>query len=139
MKESNFNWPIGLRKTKSRVSVLAILEDADKPLSATCIWSKIETNGENTWLSTIYRVLDSFVEAGLAIKITVLDNEMTLFEINRHEHKHYAICLNCHKILPMNNCPMDKFNPSIDDSGFQITGHKAEVYGYCKECIKNIK
>jgi len=139
LKESNVNWPVGLKKTKSRESVLSILKDADKPLSATDICSKIENNGENAWLSTIYRVLDSFVENGLAIKITVLDNEMTLYELNRNEHKHYAICLNCHKIVPMNNCPMDKFNPLIDDKGFQITGHKAEVYGYCKECNKNSK
>jgi Fur family ferric uptake transcriptional regulator len=34
----------------------------------------------------------------------------------------------------MDNCPMEKFTPRLDDGDFRVTGHKVEVYGYCKDC-----
>lgn len=135
MKEiSNIKWPKDLKRTKSREMVLSVLEDAHSPLSAIEIFSEVEGKGEKIWLSTVYRVLDAFVERDLVTKTAVLDNEITLYDLNRPGHKHYAVCVGCHKIISMENCPMDDFIPRFKNAELEIIGHKVEVYGYCNDC-----
>ena len=135
MKEtSNIKWPKGLKRTKSREVILSILENAHSPLSAIELYTQAECKGETFWLSTVYRVLDAFVEKQLVIKTAVLNNEITLYDLNRPGHKHYAVCVKCHKIITMENCPMDDFKPEFKNDNIQVIGHKVEVYGYCNKC-----
>ena len=134
MKEVSNSWPDGLKRTKPRESVLSVLEHAEKPLSAMEICSEIEKGGESAWLSTVYRILELFVKKGMVVKIAVMNNEMALYELNRFQHKHYAVCLSCHKIISMDNCPMERFVPKIRDDDFHVVGHNIVVYGYCKDC-----
>ncbi|HBM74591.1 MAG TPA: transcriptional repressor [Clostridiaceae bacterium] len=134
MKESQDNWPAGIKKTKQRESVLSVLEHAKKPLSAMEICSEVEKNDDSIWLSTVYRVLELFVKKGLVIKTNVMNNDMSIYELNRFKHKHYAVCIKCHKIIEMYNCPMDKFTPKLEDDDFHIIGHNLEIYGFCKDC-----
>lgn len=129
-------WPSDLKRTKSRVKILSILENSRTPLSAMDIYSQLEKSKEPVWLSTVYRVLDTFVEKNMILKNTVLNNEMVLYEINHFGHRHYAICLECHKMVTMENCPMDQFHPQFEDNSFHVLDHKLEVYGYCKDCDK---
>lgn len=134
MKEHCREWPAGLKRTQSREWVLAVLEQAQKPISAQEICAQIEKDGHSAWLSTVYRVLEFFVKKGMVVKVAILGNETALYELNRFEHKHYAVCLACHKIIAMDNCPMERFSPSIQDAGFRVLGHNLEIYGYCNEC-----
>lgn len=134
MKEISNNWPSGLKRTKPRERVLSVLEQAQKPLSAMEICSGIEKGGESAWLSTVYRILELFVKKGMVVKVAIMNNEMALYELNRFQHKHYAVCMGCQKIISMDNCPMEKFVPKIQDKDFRVIGHNLEVYGYCKNC-----
>lgn len=134
LKEIQNDWPAGLKKTKPRECVLSVLEHAQKPLSAMEICSEIEKGGNTVWLSTVYRILELLVEKGIVIKLSVMNSEMAVYELNRYKHKHYAVCLNCHKIVSMENCPMEKFMPKLRDEDFHVTGHNLEIYGYCKDC-----
>lgn len=128
------DWPAGVKKTKQRECVLALLERAEKPLSAMEIYSQVDKTGVSVWLSTVYRILELFVQKNLVLKTTVMDNEMALYEINRYQHKHYAICMLCHKIIPMEDCPVGSLIPKLTEESFHVVGHKLEIYGYCKEC-----
>jgi Fur family ferric uptake transcriptional regulator len=82
----------------------------------------------------VYRILELFVKKGVVMKLSMLNNDFALYEMNRFQHKHYAICLSCRKVVQMDNCPMEKFIPQLEDDDFHVTGHKVEIYGYCKEC-----
>ncbi len=134
MKEIQNSWPIGIKKTRQRESVLSILQRSEKPLSASDICSKIEKSGETAWLSTVYRVLDIFIKKGVVIKTNAMNNEMAVYELNRHKDKHYAVCINCRKMIAIYNCPMEKFVPKLEEDGFHMIGHNLEVYGFCKDC-----
>ena len=127
-------WPAGLKKTKPRQQVLSILEEAHRPLSAKAIYAEIEQMDGSAWLSTVYRTLELFVNEGLATKVNVLDSELTLYELNHSDHQHYAVCVECHKIIPMLDCPLERFTPDIQDEGFRPLGHNLEVYGTCGSC-----
>lgn len=127
-------WPAGIKRTRQRESVLSVLENSDKPLSAAEICSKIEKSGDMVWMSTVYRILELFVKKSVVIKINVMNNEMAVYELNRFNHKHYAVCINCSKIITMDNCPMEGFIPSLEDKDFQVLGHNLEIFGFCKDC-----
>lgn len=134
MKNIKNTWPAGIKRTRQRESVLSILENSEKPLSAADIYSEMEKNGETAWMSTVYRVLELFIKHDMVIKTNVMNHEMAVYELNRFEHKHYAVCINCHKMISMDNCPMDKSIPELEDNGFRVMGHNLEIFGYCKDC-----
>lgn len=134
MEEKQNIWPAGIRRTHQRERVLKVLENSDKPLSAAEIYVQIEKNGEEIWMSTVYRTLELFVKKSVVIKISLMNNEMAVYELNRFNHKHYAICIGCNKIIEMDTCLMENFIPKIKDENFQIMGHNLEVFGFCKDC-----
>lgn len=134
LKETPNPWPAGLKRTRQREGVLAVLEQANKPLSAAEICSKLEENGEKAWLSTVYRILELFVEKEMAVKTSVMNSDVAVYELNRYKHKHYAVCIGCHKMIGMNNCPMDAFIPELDEQNFRVVGHNLQVFGFCKDC-----
>lgn len=129
-------WPDGLKKTKQREEVLYILKKADRPISALDIHLSLTSGGSKVWLSTVYRILETFEQLNIVVKAAVLDNETTLYELNSHEHKHYAVCLSCHNVSPICDCPLESLSDKIEVENFQVTGHKLEIYGYCKDCSK---
>lgn len=134
MTEKTFVWPDGVKKTKPRVTVMSVLQSADKPLSAVEIMNQTQILGAPVWLSTVYRVLEQFIEKGVVMQVPVLLNQPVKYEIVAPHHKHYALCLKCQKVIEMENCPMSAFVPALSESGFTITDHNLVIYGYCKDC-----
>lgn len=129
--------PSGIKKTKQREEIYRILEEAEKPLTAIEIYEKIE--GGRYAISTVYRVLQTFEEAKVIHKSTLLGEETAVYELDRGGHNHYAICLACHKTVPLAFCPFEHMTMQSEVDGFTITNHKIELYGYCKDCEKNQK
>ncbi|MDP4151954.1 MAG: Fur family transcriptional regulator [Bacillota bacterium] len=127
-------WPDGIKKTRQRECVLTILKNADTPLTALDIYEKIDQSTAPVWLSTVYRVLELLAEKGFVSRTTLIDKGIMLYEINRNEHKHYAVCIHCHKRIALQNCPLEIFTPELTENNFHVVGHKVEMYGYCSKC-----
>lgn len=134
MNEIRTDWPAGVKRTKQRESLLTALERSANPLSAPDISFSMKEIGMKASLSTVYRILDFFVSKGLVTKINMMNSEMSLYELNRNKHKHYAVCLSCRKIIEMEHCPLEAFMPELENGDFQVTGHNLEIYGICREC-----
>lgn len=124
-----------LKKTKQREKVYEVLSAAKKPMSAAMIYQEIlKTEPDCGYaVSTVYRVLQAFEEKQLVNRTNLQGSDMALYEWNDGEHHHYAICLQCHKKIPLKECPFHHVKMEAE-SGFQVTGHRIEVYGYCGEC-----
>lgn len=121
---------MALKMTKQRQLLLSFLQKQKTPLSAEMIYAKLPSGSMN--LSTIYRTLDTFANYKMVDK-TYLDNT-TYFKINTLEHKHYLVCLSCHKMYEM-DCHIDHIaNETADKFHFQITHHDLTVYGFCQTC-----
>ncbi len=134
MKEQRREWPRGMKRTRQRECVLSVLENSDSPLSAMDICGSAQNRDCRLWLSTVYRILELFVKEEVAVKTTMPDGGTSLYELNRYRHRHYAVCLRCRRVLEMDNCPLEKFVPEFSESDFRVTGHRIEMYGYCREC-----
>lgn len=119
-----------LKMTKNRKALLTFLQKQKSPLSAEMIYAKLPIGTMN--LSTVYRTLDTFKSYEMVDK-TFLDNT-AYYKIASKEHKHYMVCLNCHKMYEM-AC---HFHGLAEDEAskhhFTITSHDLTVYGYCEAC-----
>ena len=129
-------FPAGIKKTKQREMVFEVLCKAKQPVSAMDILSRLDKNDLKISLSTVYRILEMFTDRGIVEKLGTLSGKMTVFELANSRHLHYAICVSCNKVIAMDNCPMKEFKPEFTDNGFQVTGHKVEMFGYCAGCVK---
>ena len=129
-------WPQGLKRTKSREAVMAALEKEQLPVTALSLFEKLQTSKEPIWLSTVYRVLESFVERKAVLKIMPTDSTMAVYQWNRHEHTHYAVCVDCHSMVPVKDCPFEYVVPPVTGGDFHIVGHNLELYGYCDKCFR---
>lgn len=132
-------YPQGIKWTRQRKSVYTVLREATEPLSATQIYHLAEklTDGEEYAPSTIYRILAAFEEKGLVTKTTWMGDGMVVYELNRGGHTHYAVCLECHRRIALSSCPFTHMRLEQDTDDFTVTGHKLELYGYCKNCKGN--
>lgn len=126
-------WPQGLKHTRPRQLVYAVLAGADRPLDVREIYDQLA--GDGLALSTVYRVLTAFEEHELVTKTTIMGQETALYALHRHDHAHYAICLDCHRQVQLPHCPLQPVETDMD--GFSITSHRLELYGYCRDCKKN--
>lgn len=151
-------YPKGIKWTRQRKCVYEILSEAVEPLSAHQIYNlAIQKVSEDTYaLSTVYRILAAFEENGLVNSTTWMGDDTVVYELEKGEHRHFAVCLECHKRIPLQNCPFSlgheshshgedhdcehEHNHHVEDpvlEDFTVTGHKIELYGYCKDCGQN--
>ena len=130
-------YPKGIKWTKQRKDVYHVLLAAMEPLTVVEIYNEILKQGEvNYAVSTIYRILATFEESGFVEKSTFIGDGTVRYEWNKGGHKHYAVCLNCHKKVALKACPFEHLHLEANTGDFQVTGHKLELYGYCKDCKK---
>lgn len=125
----------GLKYTKHRASIMKVLTESGQPLGAEQVFLALQEKGVNVNLSTVYRILESLASKGLIIKISIGSDTKALFELNRMEHKHHLICMKCKKMLSVDGCPFEEYEKLLQNKmGFDVTGHKLEIYGYCDKC-----
>ena len=126
--EQRKTYPQGLKWTKQRKDVYDVLWEATEPLSAVQIYNHI---------------LTAFEEKDFVTKTNWMGDGTLVYELNKGGHTHYAVCLSCHKRIPLHVCPLARMHmhthtegeeQELEESGFEITGHKLELYGYCKSC-----
>jgi len=87
-------------------------------------------------LSTVYRALDVFEEFGL-IRALRLEREHHRYEIAREDGHHHLVCLGCGKVIEFQCAHCAQVHQGLADGhGFQITGSRVELLGYCAECQK---
>lgn len=131
-------YPQGIKWTKQRKAVYAVLWQAKEPLSAVQIYHGVDKSQEEMYaVSTIYRILAAFEEKGLVSRTNWMGDGTVVYELNRGGHTHYAVCLECHKRIPLQSCPFAHIHLEKETGDFTITAHKLELYGYCKDCRKS--
>ena len=137
MSENNNVGSKNARTSKNRNAVIDILEKAKIPLTIEYIYDELRRKNEKISLSTVYRVMERLTSNGTAIKAIVMDDNKARYELCKNGHKHYMICVKCSKMIPIENCPIKELEENITKTtGFNITGHKLEIYGECSSCAK---
>lgn len=125
----------GLKQTKQRSAILDYLEKCGQPVSAERVFLEIKDQAIHVNISTVYRFLELLSDKNLVNRINIVGDSRTLFEVNQKIHRHYLICLSCKKILPINSCPIEEYEKSLEKrTNYKIMAHKLIIYGYCPDC-----
>lgn len=130
----------GLKNTKHRNAILEVIENSDQPITAEQIFLDLKGKKTSINLSSVYRILESLVSKGLVIKSNITGDNKASYELNRLEHKHHLICSGCKKMFSVDGCPLEEYEKQLKvKMDFDITGHKLEIFGFCKECKQTNK
>lgn len=129
----------GIRRTEARIKTLQILAEAPKPLEAQEIYRLANADKEWLWLSTVYRNLEVFKEAGLVQEVSPPDSESVFYRLELHGHNHYAFCEVCRREFPLDLCPLEALEEQLKQQGFTPTQHRLEIYGICADCQEKIR
>ncbi len=117
-----------IKYTKQREKVYNIIKD--NPITM----KEILNNKDDIDSSTIYRIIEMFLEKNLIIKI--VDGSEIYYAIN-DEHSHYINCIKCHKKEKVNYCFMHDMEQEISkDLGYTLLSHSLIMDGLCPTCNK---
>lgn len=132
-------WPVGMKKTKARLKVIALLNECSKPLSAIEIYEHLICTGEKVNQSTIYRILETFVEQAMIQRIHFSDESISYYEKMDEDNADLdtAVCLSCKKREYLEPTVFNQEEVKQQASGFQVKSHRMEVYGYCGDCSED--
>jgi Fur family transcriptional regulator, ferric uptake regulator len=124
----------GLKKTAGRLALLSVLTKTDKPLSHKDICAALDYDFCYDPVS-VYRSLESFVEAGFVHKIED-ENRTWLFALctcgeKSHCHPHF-FCRSCGKCECLKNLSI----PVIENlqDGYVVEEQRYYIHGICSAC-----
>lgn len=117
-----------LKITNSRILLLQIINNLDVDATNKNILEHI-----NVDRSTIYRIIDLFLEKNIIEKNLNYQDE--IYYSIKSEHSHYIKCVKCHKKEKIDICPIT----DLEKKGYTILNHKIEVDGICHNCLTSKK
>ena len=122
------------RTTRQKQLIVDILRSSPVPLTAGEIYARACKRQPSLAKSTVYRNLEALRERG-EVTHGLLENGESLYEAARpEEHKHYLICKGCNAMVDLPCCPLHALEEIAGSSGFTVTDHVIQLYGYCKDC-----
>ncbi len=118
----------GLRMTSQRVLIANTLEQSLDHPDADEIYRRSNAIDSTISIATVYRTLGIFERAGLIQKVTVGDGR-SHYEVARDDHEHLVDIENG-QIHEFQSEKLQSLLTNIaDEMGFELTGHKLEVFG----------
>ena len=122
----------GYRLTRQRQIILEELCKLKSHPSAKEVYNGVRVRLPTVSLGTVYRSLGVLADIGLIRRLD--SGKSSRFEANIKSHYH-LICTGCKRIFDVHPSVLDRFNTQeIEAKGFEINGHKLELYGLCPNC-----
>jgi len=83
--------------------------------------------------TTVYRVLDTLVRLGLAVK-TCSPGSAVRFDARTERH-HHLVCLECERVVDLHEPALDRIDLSrARRAGFEISDYSVHFRGICPNC-----
>ncbi len=122
----------GLKATPLRLSLLKLINDAVKPLSAEEISSKLKKVDFDR--ATLFRNLKIFVEEHLCDLIDLGEGFHRYGCHHDHHHSHHIQCTSCKKIEEVDFCIPKEIERALEKKGYTQLVHRMDFFGLCKKC-----
>lgn len=120
----------GIKPSYQRIKIYEYLMNTKDHPTVESIYSAL--NGQIPTLSktTVYNTLKIFIDKGIAMAITIDDNEVR-FDAFIDTHGHFK-CQECHKVYDFQVNFEGAIGDQLDD--FQILEQQMFFYGICRSC-----
>jgi Fur family transcriptional regulator, ferric uptake regulator len=123
-----------MRKTRQRAAVDEILSEVNEFRSAQEIHDDLRHKGDPIGLTTVYRTLQSMVEAGEVDAIRTAVGETTYRRCSNGHH-HHLVCRRCGRTVEVSGPAVENWASSIAaEHGFRDVSHDLEIFGTCADC-----
>lgn len=123
----------GLPLTVQRRVVLQALAGRDDHPTADEILAEVRRRLPEVSRTTVYRVLDTLVKLGLAVKICSPGSGVRFDpKTNRHNH---LVCVGCEKVIDLESSALDQLPlPDVRTRAFTIHDYSIHFRGLCADC-----
>lgn len=127
---------LGVRSTRQRSAVVKVLRELENFSSAKTIHQELLARDLKVGLTTVYRTLQSLTEAGAVDSLHMSNGETLYRHCLNGEHHHHLVCTQCGRTVEIDGGPVEKWASEVAKKfDFQLTGHDAEIYGLCGNCV----
>jgi len=125
---------VGVRSTRQRSAIAALLDDIEEFRSAQELHDELRRRGEGIGLTTVYRTLQSLADAGL-VDVLRIDTGESVYRQCSKGHHHHLVCRHCGRTVEVEGPTVEKWAETVaGQHGFTDISHTMEVFGTCGEC-----
>jgi Fur family peroxide stress response transcriptional regulator len=122
------------RIAPQRVALLRLLAADEGHSSASHLYQRLRAQFPTTSLATVYKTLNLLKEMGEVVEIGFSDDD-NRYDGARPFPQPHLICVQCRKIIDTDTALASSLVKDVAaDSGYQIIGHRLDLYGLCPEC-----
>lgn len=127
---------LGLKSTAQRDDIARVFFASNTHISVEELYREVKRVNPRIGYATVYRTMKLLTECGLALERHFRDGEAR-YESSEGQHHDHLICEGCGKIVEFEEERIEALQAEVARRlGFQITGHKMELYGLCPDCRK---
>lgn len=121
--------------TSQRDLVAAVVFEAKRHLSVDDVTAELRRRGEHVGTATIYRTLDTLVEAGFA-RAHDFGEGFRRYEVHNSRGAHgHLVCRRCGTVTEFELEQLERALPLLADAhGFLAESHRVELHGLCQTC-----
>jgi Fur family ferric uptake transcriptional regulator len=125
----------GLNRSARRDLVVTTFLASNRHLSVDDLYNLVRRKSPGIGRTTVYRTLKLLESAGLAQALVLKGETFFERELNRRHHDHF-ICNVCNAIFEFSSDEIESLQEEeARKIGFQIEGHKHQVFGKCSKCL----
>ena len=122
------------RLTPQRLAVLRLLTTSKDHLSPAQVYDRLKDDFPTMSLATVYKTLDLLKDMGEVLELGFSSDDNRYDARCPFPHPH-VICTRCHRIIDAEIHLSDRLiQEAAQLSGYQIVGHRFDLYGLCPEC-----
>ena len=126
--------PIGVRATRQRSAISALLDESKGFRSAQDLHAELRDKGDTIGLTTVYRTLQSMADAG-AVDVLRTDSGELIFRKCSDSHHHHLVCRVCGFTVEVEEPKVEVWAREAGRAhGFTELTHSVELFGLCAEC-----
>lgn len=124
----------GQRWTKSRETILGVLQEKALPMSAKDLYAAVSSKGIN--LASVYRAVELFVREGVVAQVDSPDGIRRYELSDRYRpHHHHVVCRECGSTRDIPGCVLGGLGKKAEKlTGFKILTHQFSLTGLCPRC-----
>ncbi|MBM4341484.1 MAG: transcriptional repressor [Deltaproteobacteria bacterium] len=123
-----------VRMSHPRLFIYQELAASNNPLSPQELYRNLIKQKKKIGLTSIYRSLDLFESLGVVFKIVNGSNvKYKICEMD--DHHHHIVCKKCGEVVELHFCHISDWSEKVKEStGYEVTDHHLNFYGFCKNC-----
>ena len=125
----------GVRATRQRGAIIALLEKLDGFRSAQELHDELRRSGANIGLTTVYRTLQALESANLVDMVRTDSGESVYRRCAAPHHHHHLVCRSCGAAVEVSGHEVEAWAAEVAaEHGFSDVDHTVELFGTCAGC-----